>query len=309
MKKLFGIISALLLIFSASTFEASGASGDLFPYPIPPDTMQALQPRCDYIVTRFWDRCNFETAFTHPEKLNRVMGDWISIMPHASADTVRSSISRLLKRFEKKGPETLALARMAENWAYSDTAEFTSDEIFLPFAKAVIANKKIGKADKARFENQVRIIESSSVGANVPPIDLVKSDGTKTKLTDITGGSILLFFNDPDCFDCTIARIKLSADPDTKQLIERGELTVVSIYPGDTDDENWAKAKEASDSMWVTVAMPEAYDYFDLSSTPLFIFLNSHHKVLATGLTIDYLQGAFRTANQATLRRNERKGE
>lgn len=306
MKKLLYTIIVIAGLLGGMGGVAHAASGDLFPYPVPPDTMMNLQPRCDFIVSRFWERCNFGTAFTKEELLNRTIGDWFSIMPHATADTVHSAIDRLLKRFEKKGPETLALATMAENWLYSDTAQYFSDEIYLPFAKAAAENKKIGKTDKARFRTHVQIIESSRVGATVPDIPLVNADGTKTSLQAVKGsGSILLFFNDPDCFDCTIARIKLSADADTKQLIKRGELTVVSIYPGDTDDENWAKARQSTDSLWVTVAMPEAYDYFDLRSTPLFVFLNRNHKVLATDLTIDYLQGAFRTANQATLRRNE----
>ena len=49
--------------------------------------------------------------------------------------------------------------------------------------------------------------------------------------------------------------------------------------------------------------MPDAYDYFDLRSTPLFVFLNSRHKVLATGLDIDHLLNAFLVSNQATLQK------
>ena len=303
MKRIFSILQAFIILAAIGTADASAKSGDLFIYPVPPDTMQTLQPRCDYIITRFWDRCNFGTAFDkYPEKLNAAFGDWVAIMPHASADSVHVAIDRLLKRFEKKGPETLALATLAENWLYSDTAEFTSDEVYLPFAKAAASHKKIGKADRARFESQARIIESSGVGARVPAIPFVKADGSKGTLDDVRAGSVLLFFNDPDCLDCTMARIRLSADPNTAQLIERGELSVVSIYPGETDDEGWEKAKAATHPLWVTVAMPDAHEYFDLRSTPLFVFLNARHKVLATGLDIDHLLNAFLVSNQTTLK-------
>lgn len=302
MKRIFSILQAFIILAAIGTADASAKSGDLFIYPVPPDTMQTLQPRCDYIITRFWDRCNFGTAFDkYPEKLNAAFGDWVAIMPHTSADSVHVAIDRLLKRFEKKGPETLALATMAENWLYSDTAEFTSDEVYLPFAKAAASHKKIGKADRARFESQARIIESSGVGARVPAIPFVKADGSKGTLDDVRAGSVLLFFNDPDCLDCTMARIRLSADPNTAQLIERGELSVVSIYPGETDDEGWEKAKGGTHPLWVTVAMPDAHEYFDLRATPLFVFLNARHKVLATGLDIDHLLNAFLVSNQATL--------
>jgi len=107
-------IILLLFISIIGAGEASAKSGELFIYPTPPDTMQALQPRCDYIVTRFWERCNFGTAFDkYPAQLNATFGDWVAIMPHASADSVHVAIERLLARFAKKGPETLALATMA----------------------------------------------------------------------------------------------------------------------------------------------------------------------------------------------------
>ena len=110
MKKFFSSILILFALVSGLSQRAEAASGDLFIYPVAPDTMMALQPRCDYIVSRFWDRCNFGTAFTKPDKLNRAFGDWISIMPHATADTVHHAIDRLMARFVKKGPETLQLA-------------------------------------------------------------------------------------------------------------------------------------------------------------------------------------------------------
>lgn len=302
MKKLLFSILAFISLSVASVPRAEAASGDLFVYPTPPDTMIALQPRCDFIVARFWDRCNFGTAFKYPEQLNTAFGDWVSIMPHASADTVHTSIDRLLARFTKKGPETLAMATMAENWLYSDTAQMRSAEAYLPFAKAAASNKKISKAYRARFESHVRIIESSSVGATVPDIPYTDRDGSKGSLDRIQGGSILLFFNDPDCMDCNLARIRLSADPNTRELIERGELKIVSIYPSDPEGEAWEKAKANADANWECVAMPDAYDYFDLSSTPQFYFLNSRHKVLVAELDIDYLLGAFRRAN--TLSKN-----
>ncbi len=288
------------LLSAALQWRASAASGDLFIYPTAPDTMLVLQDRCDYIVARFWDRCNFDTGMRNPEKLKVAFEDWVSLMPYASADTVYASIDKLMGRFAKKGPETLAFATMAENSLYSDTASIRSSDLYLPFAKAAADSKKLSKAERARFKAHAQIIESSRVGATVPAVPFVKADGTKGTLDDIsTTGSILLFFNDPDCMDCRFARIRLSADMHTNELIDKNQLTIVSIYPGDPDDEGWAQAIADAPDNWVTVAMPDAADYFDLRSTPAFFFLNSRHKVLVADLDVDYLLGAFSTANSA----------
>ncbi len=278
--------------------KTSAATGDLFPYPVPPDSMQMFQNRCDYIVSRFWDRCNFERAMNEPEKFNTVFGDWISIIPHASADTTHVAVDKLLKRFEKKGDITLKLANMAENWLFSDTAQYNSPEVYLPFAKAAAKHKKISKVDRARYESHVRILESSSVGSIVPPIAITKSDGSSATLDAITGNSIFLFFNGPDCMDCSMARVRFNADPSTQELVKNGELTIVSIYPGDTDDESWPKAIENTPEGWQCVAMPDAYDYFDIRTLPTFYFLNKDHKVLLTGINENYFLNSFRGAIQ-----------
>lgn len=294
MKHLF--LTAILLLCAVACPLRSTAQETLFPYPTPPDTMQALQPRCDFIVSRFWDRCNFGTAFRSPERLEQAFRDWVFIMEHASADTVHASVDRLIEKFNKKGPETLALATMAETWLYGDSG-MVSEELYLPFARAAANHRKIAPAEKARFAAHVKIMESSSLGANVPDLEFIRPDGSRGTLADIRGGSVLLFFNDPDCPDCNMARVRLGADYNARQLIDRGELIIVSIYPDEPDDQ-WRTAAAAYPSNWTVCAIPEADQYFDLRESPSFYFLNSRHKVLAKNLSAEYLLGAFRAANQ-----------
>lgn len=283
---------ALLLL---CPLRVNAASGDLFPYPTPPDTLMALQPRCDFIIMRFWDRCNFDQAMRNPEKFNRAFGDWVTIMQHASADSVHAAIDKTLAKFAKKGPETLALASMAENWLYSDTSAIFSEEIYLPFARAAANHKKISRAEKSRFQLHKQQIETSATGAYVPALPFTRPDGSRGNLGEVTGGSVLIFINDPSCSDCNFARIRLSADYNANELIRRGELTVVSILPDDPSDE-WREEAARYPETWVVGAMPDADTYFDLRRSPTFLFLNSRHKVLLKDMDLDYLLGAFRIA-------------
>ena len=305
MKNIFVRFIATACILASSVLTQA-AERELIPRPLPPDTLLSLQPRCDFIINRFWDRCNFEQAFLHPQELNSAFGEWIGIMPFASADTVHSSIDRLIARFAKSGPNTLKIAELAENWLYSDTAQFHSEEIYLPFAKAAASHKKISKAEKARFAQQAKVIETSGLGMTLPPLPFVRPDGTKGTLAEANSGSVLIFINDPDCSDCNLARIRPSADINANQLIREGGLTIVSIYPGDPSDEEWKNAAASYPDNWIVCAMPDADLYFDLRETPLFIFLNKAHKVLAKNMPIDHFLNAFRIANSAqTTQRNE----
>lgn len=294
-KKIF--FSILLILALASPLKMSAVG--LFTYPSPPDSMQAFQPRCDYIISRFWERCNFEQAMRHPDEFNTAFGDWMHIMPHASADTVHASIDHLLARFAKKGgAETLALAKMAEAWVYSDTAQLRSEEIVYPFVKAAAHHKKINKEERAHFQQLEKRLDASMVGSTVPDLEFVRADGTKGKLSEVTRGSVLLIFTDPDDAGCSIARIRFDTDPNTRALIERGELSVVNIYPG-APTESWTKSAKDYPANWQNVAIADAYDYFEKGQMPMLYFLDSKRKVLAKELTVDYLLGAFRVTNES----------
>lgn len=299
-RRLHNTLKALLL--SLSMLSATGASAAvLFDYPSPPDSIENLQDRCDYIVGRFWERCNFDRAMLNKAQFASAFSDWVEIMPHASAQTVHASIDNLLERFSKKSDVTMELARMAERYLYCDSAEIRSEELMLPFAAAAAKVKKAPKEEKAHFENMARILSASSLNATVPPLAFVRLNGSKGNLGEITGKSVLLFFANPDDLDTTVARIRLSSDKNTSELIERGELAVVYINP-DIPSAKWAEECKGLPENWTCVSIPDAHKYFDLSTPPNFYFLNSHHDVLAKNLDSDYLLGAFRTANQARKR-------
>lgn len=286
-----------MIIMALPCFGVAWAES-FFPYPMPPDSMQNFQPRCDYIVSRFWNRCNFDHAMTKPQRFNEAFGDWCRIMAHASADTVYAAVDGLLKRFEKKGgPETLALAQMAEGWLYSDTSSMHSEELMRPFAKAAAHHKKIGKDDKAHFAAIEKVLSASMVGATVPDMQLERPDGSRCHLGELCKGSVLLFFCTPGDPDCSISRIRFDTDPDTRALIDRGELTIISVFPG-KPDAAWADDAKNYPANWHNVAMPDADAYFRLGKLPQMYFLNSERKVLAKNLDTDYLLGAFKVTNE-----------
>ncbi len=280
--------------------------GKLVSYPMPPDSMASLQARCDYIVSRYWERCKFDYAMLHPDKFNAAFGEWLSIMPHASADSVHAAVDNLLARFKKKGPETLAIARMAREWLHSDTAEMHSDELYMPFALAASTHKKIKKEDRALFAADYKRLSSSSIGQTVPPVEMILPDGRRMNLGEIKGASVLLFFDAPGNVDSSVARIRLQTNPDVRDLIDRGELAILFVNPGEPTEE-WKAESAKLPEKWIKAAMPDAGDYFDLRVMPQFMYLNEKHKVLGNNMDYVYLINAFEVANKLQKVKQQRK--
>lgn len=276
----------LSLLIAIGAIAARGADGDLFPYPVPPADMSTLQERCDYLVSHFWDRADIKSAMSKTEKLNSTFGDWIGFMPYASADTVYSAIGRLMHSVRKSGPQALHIARLAENWVYSDTSQYRSEDIFYHFAKAAADNRKIGGADRARFERAARIIDNTRQGGRMRHLTWQTPDGRKATLDTIRTQVILVFFNEHDCDDCSLARVRLSADHNINTLISSGLLTVLCIEPGEPSTE-WHVAAAGQPANWVKGACEDADEWFDIKSTPAFYLLDARHKVLAKGYNTD----------------------
>lgn len=273
------------------------AQNTLFQYPEAPDTMTVMTDRCTYVVEHFWDRCNFNHAFTVKDKLNGAFADYIQLIPYAEAPVVHKSVEKLISKVEKNPAQLLTLAEMAEGYLYSDTAKVICDEVYYPFANAVANHKKIKSADKARFVAQARILGGSQVGMTAPDITYVDKDGIKHKLSELPAGYVILFFNDPDCTDCMITRVRLSADYNINQFIEKGQLHIVSIYPGSPTDKEWIDGQSRIPSNWIAGASEEADMMYDMRNPPVIYYLNNKHKILSKSMTADQLINAFQTIN------------
>jgi len=291
------LLLGITLILCAST-GLKAADGDFFPYPKPPEELTNLSDRCDFLVGRFWAGMDFKGALSKMDKFNSTFGDWISFMPYAHADTVHAAIDRVLNRVRKSGPQTLALARMAEAFTYSDTAEIFSEEIYYPFAKAAANHKKISEADRARFKSHVQIMDNTRQGNIVGHLNFITPQNEQKSLDNIHTQMIVLFFNHHDCDECELARVRLSADINATRLIKAGLLTVLSIEPEEASTE-WLAAAATYPSDWTVGASGDADEYFDLRTSPSIYILDARHKLLAKDININGLLAAM-----AALRQN-----
>lgn len=259
----------------------------LFPYPTAPDDIPSLMGKCNYLVYNFWDRCNIKESFSSLNRLNDAFGMWAGFMPYASADTVHLAIDNYIKKVEKVAPKSLPeVGRMARNWFHCDTAKYYSDELYMQFCEAVAKGKKVPNAEKAKYAAEYKVLSSSSIGQLVPAFSFTRPDGTKSDFGSVIASRVVLFINDPDCFDCTLAKARLSADNNTKSLIDAGLLKVVSIFPGEPTSE-WRAEAEKYPSNWIVGACENLDEYFNLDVMPAIYWLDGRHKVIGKEIPID----------------------
>lgn len=271
----------IALLSAIAVTGVSGQTNDLFfQLPIVPDSLTSLQNRSDYLVEHYWDFCDLNKAFSSKEKMATAFDTYLSFMPYASATTVYREVERFMKQIGKKTDNVLFIGEQAEAKLYSDTAYYPSDELFALFCNEIVKNKKVDKNSKLRYQHLATVLTGSAPGAIAPMFDYTDAFGQKgTLAVDTTRIGTILFFNDPDCDDCNMARLRLETDVITRKLIDGRKMDMVSVYASEPNSEWIEKAIDYPES-WKTIASEEAAGLYDLRISPIFYVINPNGAIL-----------------------------
>lgn len=255
--------------------------------PVPPQQITRLDERCNYIVHNFWKNFNFKGAFSSIERMDATLGQFLSVTPYASADTVYMAIETLTKGVEKGNPKNLlTLAAMAERWCVGDSAEYPSEDLMLPFARAVADSKKLKGDEKKYYSLMAQRMANSRVGVAPADFTFTAPDGTLARLSEVTEPTVLIFFYDPNDFDSRLARTRLGNDFVVKTLTQHNLLRIVAIYPG-APDQAWYDDIDSMPDRWVIGAAPGIDDYFTLKRKPQLYFLDENRIITDKDFSVD----------------------
>lgn len=280
MKKI--IISLLFIIATLPIY----ADDIFFQYPQAPENLTTLSQRANYVVEHFWDKCNLKSAFSSRDKMTKAFRDYITYMQFAAKDTTISSINNLIKTVQKTPKNMLTLGEIAEETLYGDSAMFWSDELYLYFANAVINTKKLSKTEKARYKHHSTILTNSMVGSKLPNFTFTTPKGEKVEFDSVNAPAIILFFNDIECADCQLAKVRLATNINLNKLIDNGVIKIVTIYPGEPSKE-WETEVESYPNNWIIGANEDIYDMFDMRTSPTIYQLDDKHTIIAKNLNVE----------------------
>lgn len=277
------IITSLLFIIATLPIYADDI---FFQYPQAPENLTTLSQRANYVVEHFWDKCNLKSAFSSRDKMTKAFRDYITYMQFAAKDTTISSINNLIKAVQKTPKNMLTLGEIAEETLYGDSAMFWSDELYLYFANAVINTKKLSKAEKARYKHHSTVLTNSMVGSKLPNFTFTTPKGEKVEFDSVNAPAIILFFNDIECADCQLAKVRLATNINLNKLINNGVIKIVTIYPGEPSKE-WETEVESYPNNWIIGANEEIYDMFDMRTSPTIYQLDDKHTIIAKNLNVE----------------------
>lgn len=287
-----GIVVIMPLSTTITGQEAVQAPATFFKYPVAPDTIKTLEGRTNYIVSKFWDNYDLSKPIKDSIGFEGAFRDYVTFFKYAHKNIVFSSIKNFMNKAQSNTPNYIMIMEIAEKALYARGAEYWSDEAYLPFAKFFVESKKIKPIYKARYKEQIKKIEQSSTGAIATDFTFTKPDKSKMKLSDIKDRWVLIFFNDPDCEDCSIARLRLSTDVTVNKQIDDGRLVILSIYPGSYTKE-WADDAGSYSEKWIVGASDYVDENYDIRFSPSFFLLDKDHKIVNKNLGLEEVKSLF----------------
>lgn len=260
----------------------------LFEYPVAPDELDGLQERSDYLVGHFWEPFDFSRSMAVDQNaLNDAFNVYVTTLRFAERSKALDSVDKLIKKLKDNPVLLLQFTKSAEESLYGPRAMLWSDEAYMPFLKAVVADKKLSDTRKQRYAMQLDLLKRNAIGAKFPAIRLTLRNGRhldyvpKAPLT-------LMEFGNPDCDDCKFSRTKLDMAVDVADMIESKELDMVFIV-ADAVPEEQSEIIEAFSTLpetWTPGICYGGDDIFDLRVTPSFYIIDKDGRIIAKNLDV-----------------------
>lgn len=268
----------------------------LFEYVTAPDSMQNLSERSEYVVTHFWDGMDFKSRNVLDQNaLNHAFEVYVSAMPFAGRDVVHKSVGKLLSSVKGNPVLTLQMTKAAEESLYGPRAGMWSDEVYIPFLKAVIGEKAIAGQRKQRYSMQLDILQKTAPGKRAPKFRYRSSNGNYADFQPETEYTILEF-GDPGCDDCHFARLKMEMAADVADLIAAKRLKVYFIVPDVDPDEERETLGRLSEypSAWTSGVGYGVDNLYDIRMTPSFYLLGNKGEIIVKNTDVGGMLDALR---------------
>lgn len=250
----------------------------LFEYPSPPENMEDLQQRSEWLLMNFWDKMDFKKkAAVDQNALNHAFGIYVLAMQWAPADAVKSSVGALLKKLSKNPTLSVQFTKAAEENLYGPRASLWGDEIYAQFLRAASTNKKVDKSRREKYASKLKTIESSLKGQNAPEFKFIRPDGSEGIYFPMATPTLIVFGN-PDTPDMRLTRLRMDTNVTFSRLLTSGKVNVLFILPT-APPADWGKAGEGFPAGMTLGASVEAADKYDLKMDPACYVIDSKGKI------------------------------
>ncbi len=250
---------------------------------LPPAGLDA-EEQAIYLKEHYWDRFDFSDSLTLHRIDSVQLFDAFVGYARMLSDADSAAVNRLMIRAARSKPILVRFYEMARIVFYDPNSPLRNDELLIPVLESVIGSPLFDEYEKMGPAYDLGLARRNRIGHLASDFRYTLGSGRQGTLYGLKADYVLLFINNPGCPMCKQIREEIGASPMLSEMIERGELKVLALYP-DEDLSEWRNYRSEIPAAWIN-----GYDagcrlreegLYDLKAIPALYLLDRDKRVLA----------------------------
>jgi thioredoxin-related protein len=281
-------IIAITLFGLFSVFNSIAQEQDTVLYALMPKIPASIaEPslRANYLALHYWDNFNFldSVKLKQNKLLERGFADFIDLLSMTSKETTELAIKTLMKKAEIDPDLIITFALLSEKYLYEPDSPLSDDEKYILFMRYMINSPKVAEDNKIRPKFMLDCVLKNRKGEVASDFTYTQINGDTGTLHGIEADYTLLFFKNPTCEECNKLTKKLIFSSTVNDLINRGDLKVLTVYLLDETDE-WINHASSVLHSWIYARDAEgkinAKGIYNIKRYPTIYLLDKDKKVI-----------------------------
>lgn len=283
------IIFSLISVLSFNQFGINAQNiieiAPLFEYPTAPESLSTLTEKTNYLVEHFWDPMDFKSKTAVDQNaLNDAMKVYSVPLRLADKAKTEAAVNKLIEKISKNPIMLTQFTKAAEENLYGPRAEFWIDDIYVKFLNALVKNKKIPEARKAKYQKQLTSLSNTKIGQTAPEFTFTGRNGKNEKYLPMSTPTIIIF-GDPTLPDWRLARLRMETNVPLTKAIDQGKLNILYVIPFEMD--NWEKETANYSPKWAVGNAPGLEDKIDIRSNPAIYYIDKEGKLILKNTSLN----------------------
>lgn len=277
-----------------------------FELPHIPAALVTPESRIDYLTAHYWDNFDFAdtTLISKPEITEQAFADFIDLLTGLPAQTADSALTRMITASAADSAMFAHFADLSEKYLYDPNSPLRDEELYIPILRYLADSPHLDSLSKLRPRHQLELALKNRPGDIATDFIYTLASGKRGRMSHIGADYTILFFNNPDCGDCSRVKEYMDASPaiggQLRRQCEPGktaagsdgrELAVLALYP-EGDVSRWRETKYPA-------GIINAYDAgekiaagqsYDLKAMPTLYLLDKDKRVILKDASIERIE-------------------
>lgn len=277
------VVIAALCGCAGSTNKQPAQQTAIFVLPEIPILLNTPEQRAEYLAMHYWDHFDFaDTTLIGNKITESVFADYLSILPHTTPQTAKSSIAAITCK-ALNGSQAMydCFAAMFEKYLDDPNSPIRNEELYVLVVECQLEAQGLDELYKIRPRARLDTALKNRKGGKATNFEYLLANGKKHYMHEIVAKYLILFFNNPDCHDC--ARVK-----EILAKISDKNVHVLAIY-ADEEIELWKKSKYPTDWINGYSSSVRADQLYDLRAIPNLYLLDKDKRVILKDVSVEVI--------------------